>query len=167
MNRVSRQPPPLSFGATFLPALEFHCPSLVGAGTYKSRLLSFQSQLRMGILAKTFLLHLSNLRRLSLELFVFAERTWPSVTITRLWRRDALIFPYVILSCWGDTSRKKKRQKATTNGISDEKGESRLPFLTHFASSHIKGPTKWVVISVQIVIRLSVHIVALTSDFFS
>lgn len=26
----------------------------------------------------------------------------------------------------------KKRQKATTNGISDEKGEAKLPFLTHF-----------------------------------
>lgn len=50
--------------------------------------------------------------------------------------------------------KEEKRQKATTNGICDEKREARLPSFTHFAASHIKGP----VVSVRTRIPLCTHI---------
>lgn len=52
-----------------------------------------------------------------------------------------LFFLLSLCTAWVTSQGNNKRQKATTNSIRDEKGEAKLPFLTRFASSHIKGPT--------------------------
>ena len=98
----------------------------------------------MGILAKIFLLPLSIQSRLSLELFVFAEWTWPSVTITQLWKRDAFIFPRVILYRVGDTSRKKTGRKQQQTASVMESARPVLHPSRAFAASHMKGPARCV-----------------------
>lgn len=120
-----------------------HRYSSAPPNTCPCRLFSFQSQLRInGDPGKFFLLHLSTLLCLSLELFVFAEWTWPSVIVTQLWKRDAFIFSpcHFVLPGWH--LKEEKRQKATTNSIGDEKGEAKLPFLTHFCNEPHKRPHK-------------------------
>lgn len=152
-----------SSALTFLPAQVFKCPS---PHPWKQVAL-FPEPAMKGDPGKSFLLHLSTLVCLPPELFVFAEWTWPSVTVTQLWKRDAFISPpHATLYCSGDTSRKKKRQKATTNGIGDEKGEAKLPFLTRFRYELHKRPRKMCGDISATLIRLPAHCVPPRAHFF-
>lgn len=76
-----------------------------------------------------------------------------------------LFFPRVILYCLGDTSRKKKGRKQQQTASVMKRERLSFHFSHIFAMSHIKGPTRCVVISVQILIQLSIHIVSLTEPF--
>lgn len=133
-----------SSALTFLPPQVLKCPS---PHLWKQVVLFPEPAMNRDP-GKSFLLYLSTLLCLPPELFVFAEWTWPSVTVTQLWKRDAFIFPRATLYCSGDTSRKKKgrKQQQTASVMKRE----RLSFHSShvFTTSRIKGPARCVVISV-------------------
>lgn len=95
----------------------------------KSRWFPPQSQVWMGIQAKIFLLPLWTLLCLALELFVFAEWTWPSVTINPTMKKRCFCFSqchYVLLG-WHLRERKKAESNNTQHQGWKSRGEASIP----------------------------------------